>query len=198
MSLAIHLNLDKVVVGTVCHQGNSHFARSNSQRTYAQGPLENSVRLAQKQSIYYKAAICRGPLDVVKPHFVPTKAHRSWRWSAGGLFQFIQMLQPRQDDLLASLFNLAGKKDLVEDGVDLVKVEDEVELADVAEEGVEDLDKEVDGLEVGELVVVGVNAGAEEKARVPAVDDLVVAELDEVGLVFLVARGHETVDLEVE
>lgn len=138
------------------------------------------------------------PLDVVKPHLVPTKAHGPWGRSVVELLQFIQVLQPRQDDLLASLFDLAGKKDLVEDGVDLVKVEDEVELADVAEEGVEDLDKEVDGLEVGELVVIGVNAGAEEEARVPAIDDLVVAKLDEIGLVFLVARRHETVDLERE
>lgn len=108
------------------------------------------------------------------------------------------MLQARQDDLLARLLNLAGEEHLVEDGVDLVEVEDEVELADVAEEGVEDLDEEVYGLEVGELVVVCVDAGAEEEPRVAAVDDLVVAELDEVGLVLLVARGDEPVDLALE
>lgn len=99
------------------------------------------------------------------------------------------MLEPRQHDLLARLLDLAGQEDLVEDGVDLVEVEDEVELAHVAEEGVEHLDEEVDGLEKGELVVVGVDARAKEEARVPAVDDLVVAELDKVGLVLLVARG---------
>jgi hypothetical protein len=53
----------------------------------------------------------------------------------------------------------------------------------------------VDGLEVGELVVVGVDARAEEEPRVPPVDDLVVAELDEVGLVLLVARRYQAVDL---
>ena len=109
--------------------------------------------------------------------------------------QFIQMLQPRQNNLLARLLNLARQKDLVEDRVDLVKVEDEVELAHVAEEGVEHLDKEVDGLEVRQLVVVGVDARAEKEPRVPPVDELVVAELDEVGLVLLVARGDEAVDL---
>lgn len=107
------------------------------------------------------------------------------------------MLQSRQHDLLARLLDLAGQEDLVEDGVDLVEVEDQVQLADVAEEGVEDLDEEVDGLEEGELVVVGVDAGAEEEARVPPVDDLVVAELDEVGLVLLVAGRYEAVDLVV-
>lgn len=50
-------------------------------------------------------------------------------------------------------------------------------------------------LEVRELVVVRVDADAEEEARVPAVDDFQVAELDEVGLVLLVARGDEPVDL---
>lgn len=105
------------------------------------------------------------------------------------------MLQPRQHDLLARLLDLAGQEDLVEDGVDLVEVEDQVKLADVAEEGVEDLDKEVNGLEKGELVIVRVDAGAEEEAGVPPVDDLVVAELDKVGLVLLVAGRYEAVDL---
>lgn len=53
----------------------------------------------------------------------------------------------------------------------------------------------MDGLEVRQLVVVGVDASAEEEARVAAVDDLVGAELDEVGLVLLVAGGYEAVDL---
>ena len=105
------------------------------------------------------------------------------------------MLQPRQHNLLTRLLNLPRQKHLVQDGIHLVEVKHEVELADVAEEGVEHLDEEVDGLEVGELVVVGVDARAEEEPRVPPVDELVVAELDEVGLVLLVARGDEAVDL---
>lgn len=105
------------------------------------------------------------------------------------------MLEAGQDDLLAGLLDLAGEEDLVEDGVDLVEVEDEVELAHVAEEGVEHLDEEVDRLQVRQLVVVGVDARAEEEPRVPPVDDLVVAELDKVGLVLLVARRDEAVHL---
>ncbi|KAJ3579931.1 hypothetical protein NPX13_g634 [Xylaria arbuscula] len=112
------------------------------------------------------------------------------------LLELIEMLEAREDDLLARLLDLAGEEDLVEDGVDLVEVEDEVELADVAEEGVEHLDEEVDRLEVRELVVVGVDARAEEEARVPPVHDLVVPELDEVGLVLLVPRRYEAVHLE--
>ena len=53
----------------------------------------------------------------------------------------------------------------------------------------------MDGLEEGQFIVVGVDAGAEEQARIPPVDDLVVAELDKVTLVLLVARGDKAVDL---
>jgi hypothetical protein len=72
------------------------------------------------------------------------------------------VFEAREDDLLACLLDLAREEDLVEDGVDLVEVEDEVELAYVAEEGVENLDEEVNRLKVGQLVVVGVDARAEE------------------------------------
>jgi hypothetical protein len=51
-------------------------------------------------------------------------------------------------------------------------------------------------LQIRQLVIIRVDAGAEEEARVPPVDDLGhVAELDEVGLVFLVAGGDEAVYL---
>lgn len=120
------------------------------------------------------------------------------RFPHGMLFQLVEMLQSGQDGLLARLLDLAGEKDLVEDGVDLVEVEDEIELGDVAEEGIEDLDEEVDGLEVCELVVVCVDADAEEEAGVAAVDDLVLAELDKVGLVLLVAGRDEAVDLALD
>lgn len=100
--------------------------------------------------------------------------------------------------MFASLFDLAGQEDFVEDGIYFVEVEDEVQLADIAEEGIEDLDKEVDGLEVCKFVVVGVDADAEEEACVSSVDDFVVSELDKVGLVLLVAGGDESVDFAFE
>ncbi len=52
------------------------------------------------------------------------------------------------------------------------------------------------GLEIRELVIVGVDADAEEEAGVAAVDDFEGAEFDKVGLVFLVAGRDEAVDLE--
>jgi len=52
--------------------------------------------------------------------------------------------------------------------------------------------------QVCQLVVVGVDTRAEKQSGVSSVDDLVVAELDEIGLVFLVARRDEAVDFAFE
>ena len=80
----------------------------------------------------------------------------------------------------------------------------------------EHLHKEVDGLQVRQLVVVRIDAHAEEEAGVPPVDDFVIPELDEVGLctrasestrqartarahlVLLVARRNQPVHLALE
>jgi hypothetical protein len=86
--------------------------------------------------------------------------------------QPIQMLQPRQHDLLARLLNLARQKYLVQNSVHLVKIKHQVQLTHVAEECVQHLDEEMYGFKVGELVVVCVDAGAEEEARVATVDYL--------------------------
>ena len=83
-----------------------------------------------------------------------------------------------QDRLLGGFLHLAREEELVEDHVDLVEVEDEVELANVAKEliagsggdhagestrggragggpggALQELDEEMDGLKVHELVV---------------------------------------------
>jgi hypothetical protein len=50
----------------------------------------------------------------------------------------------------------------------------------------ENLDKEMDRFEVGELIVVRVDADAEEETSVSSVDDLVVSELKAVSGVLLV------------
>ncbi len=64
----------------------------------------------------------------------------------------------------------------------LVEVEDQVQLAHVLKVVVQDLDKEVDGLEQHQLVVRHVYAHGEVEAGVLAVDDLVGAVLQcEVG-----------------
>ena len=77
----------------------------------------------------------------------------------------------------------------------LVEIEDEIQLAYVAEELIQHFYEEVDGFQIGQLVVVGIDTGAEEETGVATVDDLATAaELDEVGLMFLIAGGDEAVD----
>jgi hypothetical protein len=77
----------------------------------------------------------------------------------------------------------------------LIEIKNQVQLTHVPKEAIQHLNEEVDRLQISQLVVVRVHAGAEEEPRVSAVDNLVVAELHEVGLVLLVARGYEAMDL---
>jgi len=44
------------------------------------------------------------------------------------------MLQSREYDLFTRLFNLAGQKHLVQYRIHLVKIEDQIQLADITEE----------------------------------------------------------------
>ena len=81
----------------------------------------------------------------------------------------------------------------------LIKVEYQVQFTHVAKELIQHLHEEMYRLQVCELVVVGVYARAEEQSSIAAVNDFRgAAELDEVGLVFLVARRDEAVDLTLE
>ena len=50
-------------------------------------------------------------------------------------------------------------------------------------------------LQIWQLVIIRIHARAKEKACVSSVYDLVVAELDEVGLVFLIAGCYQSMDL---
>jgi hypothetical protein len=77
----------------------------------------------------------------------------------------------------------------------LIKIEHQVQLAHIPKKAIQHLHKEMYGLQVRKLVIVRVDARTEEESCVAPVDDLVVAELDEVGLVFLVSGGDEAVDL---
>jgi len=55
------------------------------------------------------------------------------------------------------------------------------------------------GFQIRQFVIIGIYARAKEQAGVPTIHDLAAApELDEVGLVLLVARRYEAVDLAFE
>ena len=67
----------------------------------------------------------------------------------------------------------------------LVEVEDKVELAYVAEKVVQNLDKQVNALQVHQLIVSQVNAEGKEEACISSVDHFVRSELGQAG-----AREH--------
>ena len=102
--------------------------------------------------------------------------------------------QTLADLKLTRLHDLARHDDLVENGVDLLEVEHNVQLAHVLEVRVEGLHKEVDELQHNELVVMDVDADGEEETCVAPVDDLVRAELDKVREL-RVTRRHHPVDI---
>lgn len=79
----------------------------------------------------------------------------------------------------------------------LIEVKHQIKLTNIPKEAIQHLDKEVYRLQICQLVIIRVDASAEKEACIAAVDYPVVAELDEVGLVLLVARRDEAVDLEV-
>lgn len=77
----------------------------------------------------------------------------------------------------------------------LVKVENKIQFADVSKEAVQDLDKKVYSLQVCQLIVIGIDADAKEKARVSPVNNLQRTKFNEIGLMFLVSGCDQTVDL---
>jgi len=80
-----------------------------------------------------------------------------------------------------------------------VEIEYQIKLADVAEELIQHFHEEMHRLQICKLVVVRVYTRAEEQPGIPPVDDLTAAtKLDEVGLVFLVARRNKAVNLAFE
>jgi hypothetical protein len=77
----------------------------------------------------------------------------------------------------------------------LIEVKHQVQLAHIPKEAIQDLNEEVYCFQIRQFIVVRIYAGAEEEACIPPVDDLVVAELDEVRLVFLISGSDQAVDL---
>jgi len=81
----------------------------------------------------------------------------------------------------------------------LVEVENQIQLADVAEELIQHFHKEVNRFKIRKFVVVRIYACAEEEASISAVDDFRgTAKFDKVGLVFLIARGDKAVNFALE
>ena len=107
----------------------------------------------------------------------PVRLHRP---NLGRLHELILVRHQPRYEFFARLLQLPGDEDFVEDVVRLVKVEDEVELAHVAEVLVQDLHVVLDDLQDDELVLGVVHGEAEVERRVPAVDELQVSMLHHV------------------
>ena len=70
----------------------------------------------------------------------------------------------------------------------LIKIKHQIQFTNIPKKLIQHLNEEMYSLQIRELRIVRVDADAEEEPRVPPVDDLGrLSELDEVGLVFLVA-----------
>ena len=79
------------------------------------------------------------------------------------------------NEKLFACLHFSGQYELVKDEVGLLKVEDDVELADGAEVLVEDLDVAVDQLEGHQLVLLLVHGEQEEQRGVPGIGTKYVA-----------------------
>ena len=77
-----------------------------------------------------------------------------------------------------------------------IEIKHQIQLTNIPKELIQYLHKEMYRLQIRQLIIMLIHARTEEQTRVPPIHDLeILPELDEVGLVFLVARGHEAVDL---
>jgi hypothetical protein len=78
----------------------------------------------------------------------------------------------------------------------LIKVKHQIQLTNIPKKRIQHLDKKVYCLQIRQLVIIRIHTHAEEQACISPVHDLGhVAELDEVGLVFLIAGSDKAVDL---
>ena len=126
------------------------------------------------------------------------------------------MLQPRKDDLLAGFLNLACKKDLVQDSVNLligilaaipikmtndsrtylIEIKHQIQLTNIPKELVKNLHKEMYSLEIRQLVVICIDTDTKEQPCISPIYHLGTAfELNEIGLVFLIPGSNQTMDL---
>ncbi|OMJ07669.1 hypothetical protein AYI69_g11372 [Smittium culicis] len=83
------------------------------------------------------------------------------------LFNLVLLADDSKDRPLAAFARFAAENEFVEDEVGLLEIEDEVELADVAEVLVESFDVPVDEFEHEQLIICYGNRCNEVQARIP-------------------------------
>ncbi|KFZ02531.1 hypothetical protein V500_00124, partial [Pseudogymnoascus sp. VKM F-4518 (FW-2643)] len=80
----------------------------------------------------------------------------------------------------------------------LVEVKHQIQLTHIPKEAIQHLDKEVYGLEVRQLIIIRIDADAEEQPSIPPIHHAVLPELDEIGLMLLVPRRNQAVHLSLK
>ena len=92
-------------------------------------------------------------------------------------FQPLQVFHAVQYSPLARLLYLAPEDVLVKNGVHLVEVKHNVQLAHIAEELVKDAHEQVDCLHEQQLIVCHIGTEAEVQTSIPAVNELICVVL---------------------
>ena len=110
-------------------------------------------------------------------------------------FQFFQSIQ---NHFLAGFLHFSSQNEFVEDEIDFMKVEDEVQLADILKEMVQNLHEEMNRLQQCELVIGDITADGEEESSIALVYDLVCAEFGKVCARLGVPRDDEAMDFVFE
>lgn len=91
-----------------------------------------------------------------------------------------QLPHSLDNGLFAGFLQLSSKYELVQNKVDLLKIENQIQLTYIAEEMVKNLHKQVDTFKVHELIVSNVNTQGEEETRISPVYYFVCPKLDKV------------------
>lgn len=118
------------------------------------------------------------------PSRMPTWTH---------LTGLVNLLQPGQNHLFAGLLQLSSQKDLVQNRVDLVKVEHQIQLANVAEKRIQNLHKQMNCLQIEQFIVTFIDHNAEKQASIASVNYLVIVQFHEITLVSLISGCNQTV-----
>lgn len=77
----------------------------------------------------------------------------------------------------------------------LVEIKHQIQLTHIPKEAIQHLDKKVYSLEVRELIIIRIDAHAEEQPRISPIHHAVLPELHEIRLVLLVPRRNQSVHL---
>lgn len=110
------------------------------------------------------------------------------------LVELLEFLNAVDNFGLVDVKDLSSHDVVIHDLVDLIEVENDIHLTDALEIHIKGLDEEMDGLQSQQLVIIGIHGNREVQTSITSGDQLVGAELNEVGHLG-VSLGNELVNL---